>query len=118
MKQGDFGDTYYIILKGKTSVMINSDVKFEILIPPIKQLKDFEVDKIVDDFLSIFKNFIENYQFVIENEMKQKFLQEFYFYFPGSVKSKETKSNKTEYYIEGIKISLFYRYRKCFKNID
>ena len=107
MRQGDFGDTYYIILKGKTSVMINSDVKFEIYIPPIKSLTDFEIDKIANDFLSVFKNFVENYKFVIENEKKQKFLQELYFYFPGTVKSRETNSNKTEYYIEGILHFLF-----------
>ena len=101
MKQGDFGDTYYIILKGKTSVLINTDVKFEIDIPPLKSLSEEEIDAKVTEFVSIFKNIVEKYDFVLKNDKKQKFLQELYFNFPGTVKLKEAGPSQSEYYIDG-----------------
>ena len=100
MKQGDFGDMYYIILKGRTSVMLNMDVKYEISIPPIQNLPESELNSKIQEFISFYNKIIERNEFIIDNEAKQHFLFDLNVYFPGSVKTKTSKENKTEYFID------------------
>ena len=95
MRQGDFGDTYYIILKGKTSVLLNNEVTYRISIPPVQDLNRQELNDKAIEFIELFKAIIGRYEFILENEKKQRFLQDMNFYFPGCVKI----NSQSEYYI-------------------
>ena len=54
-----------------------------------------------------FIEFIDKYEFIIENEKKQRFLQEIKHYFPSVIKARDTKENHIEYFIEGMLYNLF-----------
>ena len=87
MKQGDFGDTYYIILKGKTSVLINTEQKFEISLPFMPELDRNILNIKTTEIIEAFRKYLEKYEFIIDNENKQKFLYELDQFFPGVVKN-------------------------------
>lgn len=51
--------------------------------------------------IALFKQFVEKYEYVLENENKQKFLYEVKHYFPGVVSTRKDEKGINEYYIEG-----------------
>lgn len=50
MKQGDFGDTYYIIINGLTSVMVNMEITKKWTIHPPGDLSEKELEQNIKDF--------------------------------------------------------------------
>ncbi|CAI2380612.1 unnamed protein product [Moneuplotes crassus] len=102
MRQGDYGDTYYIILKGKTSVLINMEVTYEWVCSPIDTTPGNIFKRNLKDFTNAFKEFIEKYDYILESKEKQRFLHEIKHYFPGVVKSRNSANSGREYYIEDI----------------
>jgi len=45
MRQGDYGDTYYIILQGRTAVLINMEVPYEWTCEPFDITPQDQIDK-------------------------------------------------------------------------
>lgn len=58
VKQGDDGDTFYIILDGKIQILINTDI-----------IGEFTC-------MEIFKIIVEQYDTIIDNDQKQTILKE------------------------------------------
>jgi hypothetical protein len=52
MKQGDYGDTYYIILKGTAQVSVNMETPFEWRCEPVGSVSESQVERGIDDFIS------------------------------------------------------------------
>jgi hypothetical protein len=51
MKQGDYGDTYYIILKGTAQVSVNMETPFEWRCEPVGSVPKIQVEKGIEDFI-------------------------------------------------------------------
>lgn len=51
--------------------------------------------------IDLFKQFVDKYEYILENENKQKFLYEVKHYFPGVVSTRKDDKSNNEYYIEG-----------------
>ena len=58
MKQGDDGDTYFIILDGKIQILVSTEVTQEYA------------------WMELFQAIVENYEQIIDNEQKQSILKE------------------------------------------
>jgi hypothetical protein len=51
MKQGDYGDVYYIILKGSAAVLVNMETPFEWRCEPSGTVPEDQVDRGIKDFI-------------------------------------------------------------------
>ena len=60
MRQGDYGDTYYIILQGNTAVLVNMEVAYEWTCEPPEGTPADVMEKSIKDFISnhIFFDFL------------------------------------------------------------
>lgn len=51
MRQGDYGDMYYIILKGTAAVLVNMETPFEWRCEPSGTVPEDQVDRGINDFI-------------------------------------------------------------------
>lgn len=51
MKQGDYGDTYYIVIKGKAAVLLNMDITKKWTIASPEKVSEEEYNKYIKEFL-------------------------------------------------------------------
>jgi CRP-like cAMP-binding protein len=52
MKQGDYGDTFYIILKGSVEILVNTETPFEWRCEPVGSVSKSQVERGIQDFIS------------------------------------------------------------------
>ncbi|CAI2358823.1 unnamed protein product [Moneuplotes crassus] len=112
IRQGDYGDTYYMILKGKTSVHINMLKSYEWVCNPEDTTPTKVLRQDLKDFSTAFYDFIDNYEHIAEGKEKQKFMHEIRHYFPGIIKLQTAEKSGKEYYIDS---TIFPEHEKSFK---